>query len=161
MDNAQRFRFPPGLARVLVWTLGLTALAGCSSQSGPLAEVEGTVTLQGQVVPNVRVEFVPDARNGFRGPRSTGVTDDKGHYVLTCDDGRPGAVVGKHLVSVVFDEGSELRDEDPRNPNPRPNTQTPRPNPNIPPRYTAAASTPLKPEVKPGKQTIDLPLVRD
>src|SRR5262249_10820723 len=38
-------------------------------------------------------------------PRSTGWTDDKGHYRLTCDRPyQPGAVEGKHRVIVLDPE---------------------------------------------------------
>lgn len=85
--------------RTGIWiaACGLIAvLAGCSR--GPeFAEVEGSVTRGGEPLRNVRVEFWPDTD----GPKSTGITDDQGRYVLTSEDGtKPGAVVGSHKVVV-------------------------------------------------------------
>jgi hypothetical protein len=70
--------------------------AGC--ESGPqFAEVEGSVTQGGKPLPNVRVEFWPESN----GPKSSGLTDDAGRYVLKSEDGnRVGAMVGSHKVLV-------------------------------------------------------------
>lgn len=70
------------------------ALVGCNR--GPeLAEVEGTVTLNGKPLEKVRVEFHPAGE----GPRATAVTDANGKYVLMSDGGgRAGAVVGSNKV---------------------------------------------------------------
>ena len=146
----------------LAWFAVLLCLGGCSGSS-QLGDVEGTVTLQGQPLANVRVEYFPDRKHQSHGIRSCAMTDEKGHYVLQCDDGRAGAAVGAHLVVITFDESWQSRDDDPRNPGtarrrPPPKSQT---NPAIPARYTAAVTTPLKPEVKPGLQTIDLTLVAE
>src|SRR5690349_5755136 len=73
---------------------GVIVLAGCSNRP-KLAEVKGTVTLKGKPLPKVVVEFIPDA---LTGQRSTGTTDENGHYTLVCDDQRPGAIIGPHRV---------------------------------------------------------------
>ena len=82
-------------------------LPGCSR--GPnLVEVEGVLKLRGKPLPGILVSFVPDAAAGTPGPRSTGWTDAQGHYRLTCDEPRkPGAVVGKHCVTVLDPEAVE------------------------------------------------------
>jgi hypothetical protein len=79
---------------------GLIALVGCGG--GPrLAEVEGTVKVNGKGVEKVRVEFWPEGQ----GPRSAGETDKDGRFTLKTDDGtRAGAVIGKHRV-VLRDTG--------------------------------------------------------
>jgi len=73
---------------------GLLVVVGC--EGGPqFAEVEGAVTQGGKPLPNVRVEFWPESN----GPKSSGVTDDGGRYVLKSEDGkRVGAMVGSHKV---------------------------------------------------------------
>jgi hypothetical protein len=75
--------------------IGLLA-AGCSSQV-PVAPVEGTLMVKGKPLANIKVDFLPETT----GPRSSGVTDSNGHFILTCEDGRPGALVGTHRVVVV------------------------------------------------------------
>ena len=68
-------------------------LVGCG---GPkIAPVEGTITLNGQGLDKIMVEFWPSAE----GPRSVAETDAQGHFELMLDDGkRKGAVVGSHKV---------------------------------------------------------------
>lgn len=74
--------------------------AGCSD-SVRLAEVQGTVTVNGKPVDKIQVEFWPIDK----GPRSIGVTDSDGRFTLTTDDGkRTGASVGSHKI-VLKDVG--------------------------------------------------------
>jgi hypothetical protein len=141
----------------------LPASAGCRHKPPPLGEVEGTLSWQGMPLSNVRVEFIPDAENGTTGPRSTGVTDANGHYVLRCDDRRPGAIIGCHCVVLQEVGGQEpARDRDPRKrPGQNPAAEGPAPAEApvmLPSIYKGAGSTPLKRDVKPGPQTIDLEL---
>src|SRR5262249_7380466 len=89
-----------------------SGVVGCAR--GPaLAPVEGTVKQNGVPLANVLVEFWPEAGS----PRSTGVTDDKGRFVLKTDgsSSRPGAVGGAHKV-VLRDlkvyEGLPMRPRD-------------------------------------------------
>src|SRR5690348_11061114 len=80
-----------------LWLVGLlTAVGAVGCSSGPkLAEVNGTVRLNGKPLADIMVEFNPDAATGAR---STGATDENGRYTLICDDQRPGAIVGPHRV---------------------------------------------------------------
>lgn len=85
------------LTRVLF--VGMVLLAGCSR--GPqMAEVEGVVKVKGQPTDGIQVEFWPEAE----GPRSRGVSDSEGRFVLSTDEATKGAVVGKHRV-VLTDVG--------------------------------------------------------
>lgn len=80
-----------------------TLLIGCG---GPrIAPVEGTVTLDGKGLDKILVEFWPSAE----GPRSVGETDAQGHFELMTDDGKRGAVVGKHKV--VLKDSAVLGDK--------------------------------------------------
>jgi hypothetical protein len=133
-------------------------LAGCSR--GPqLAEVEGMLKLRGKPLPSVMVCFVPDAEAGTSGPRSTGWTDAQGRYRLTCDQPpKPGAVVGKHCVTVFDPEGFD----EPlpgmlgvANPAPPKGKKPKRMQFDV--KYLMPAKTPLRAEVRaPGPQIIDL-----
>src|SRR5437870_3164880 len=79
--------------------LGVLGAVGCG---GPhMIDVQGTVTLNGKPIHNVQVEFLPDPEQGTHGPRSEGVTDQEGRFLLTCDNGRTGAVPGTHRVLVT------------------------------------------------------------
>jgi hypothetical protein len=73
--------------------------AGCGGRDLPdLAEVEGTVKLDGQPVSNVLVSFYPQEG----GRPGTGVTDDQGHYELVYVDGENGTKPGMNRVEVTM-----------------------------------------------------------
>lgn len=73
-------------------------LLGCGGGEGPeLGSVEGTVTLDGDPLPNATVTFTP--RDGGR--LSIGITDDDGHYELKHTPSRDGALIGKHRVTIT------------------------------------------------------------
>ena len=145
-------RHGPWRTLTLLALCGAYCAAGCSS--GPrLAEVKGTVRLNGKPLPKVMVEFVPDAPTGAR---STGTTDEHGQYTLVCDDQQPGAIVGPHRVllhdlAVFGDKVHGRKWEQVGTKGGPPEIKS-----RIPPRYESASSTPLKKEVKPEPQTIDL-----
>ena len=81
------------MVRIAIFSLGALLLCGCSS--GPkLVDVDGTLVVGGKPVDKIRVEFWPEAS----GPRSVGETDAQGKFTLTSDDGKRGAVEGKHKV---------------------------------------------------------------
>jgi hypothetical protein len=143
--------------------VGALSAGACASRA-ELGEVEGTVVLNGKPVADVEVMFLPDPVEGTTGPRSTGITDANGHYLLVCDDQRPGAVVGKHRV-VVTELKSRLpaAPRGPRATDPRAAAQAKAASARdtsvrIPGALRDAASTPLKKEVRPGRQIIDLDL---
>ena len=130
--------------RLMTLALTVALAAGCGGPGYEVAEVEGTVTVNGKPLPRARVEFLPDPATGTKCPSSAGETDDAGRYKLAyvkpgADAETPGAVVGKHAV-IVLDlkaaaEESRRRFAD---------------------TYTSAGTTPLTKTVTPGKQTIDL-----
>jgi hypothetical protein len=124
------------------------AVAGCARPRAFNEAVEGTAKLDGRPLAYVRVDFVPQGEPGEKLPTSTGYTDDKGHYRLTCHDGKPGAVVAPYRVVVI--QGRE----DPSVP------KLAKPNPPIPTPYWIASQTPLRVEVTPEKHTYDLNLTR-
>ena len=71
---------------------------GCSSDGLPLAEVSGTVTLDGKPVPNALVTFNPVAE-GFS--YSLGKTDVQGNYRLEFTQDKRGALVGEHIIEIT------------------------------------------------------------
>jgi hypothetical protein len=84
----------------------LFALGGCGTKG--LAPVSGTVTLDGQPLPDASVNFQPlDSTKSGLG--SSGKTDASGRYSLrVVMDDKTGAVIGKHRVSI-----STVTEEDP------------------------------------------------
>src|SRR5262249_62235887 len=128
--------------------LGLVALlltftAGCGANDWPMNEqVEGMVKLDGGPLANAIVEFMPDVNRKKQAPVSRGTTDDKGHFVLACDNKKPGAVIGKHNVLVhtgrVEGDGKQPKA--------------------LPGAYSNPNKTPLKLEVTADQHTYDLKL---
>lgn len=84
--------------------LGVTlCLVGCGSGDRPdLGQVRGTVTLDGEPLPEAYVTFI---QRGFR--PSTGVTDANGNYELKYLRDASGASVGTNLVRINKESGAE------------------------------------------------------
>jgi hypothetical protein len=78
------------------------ALTGCGESGPKYVPVSGVVTLDGKPYGDAVVVFQPKATEGNMNPGrgSAGETDAQGRFVLKTDDGKLGAVVGKHLVRV-------------------------------------------------------------
>lgn len=137
--------------RTLVTIALLAVVAGCDT-TPPLAQVSGVVLLDGKPLDEVVVEFLPDPDHDTHGQRSTATTDPQGHFMLTCDDGRPGAVIGTHRVLV----------QDPRAfppPRPRPGESARPVSPaRVGQQYTKATDTPLRQEVRGGEQSVTIEL---
>lgn len=92
-------RGAPSRLAWLAFGLSLLAAIGCGSNDAPnMAEVEGTITLDGKPVRRASVVFTPIG--GSIGGPSYGVTDDKGHFVLNYSQSVSGAVVGSHRVTI-------------------------------------------------------------
>jgi hypothetical protein len=70
-------------------------LASCRGNAD-LASVRGTVTLDGQPLPNAFVVFCPTKT----GTTSYGKTDADGHYQMIFKDSEPGAWIGENLVRI-------------------------------------------------------------
>ncbi len=87
-------------ALLMLLALITSPLVGCggggASDQPELGQVSGTVTMDGQPLPNVTVSFVPET-----GAPSNGVTDEAGKYELTYKGTERGAAVGQHKVSIT------------------------------------------------------------
>jgi len=76
--------------------MAAVVIAGCGGSDGPtVVPVAGTVTRGGQPLAGADVMFVPE-----HGAPSSGKTDASGQFTLVFNDGRPGAVPGKHQVHI-------------------------------------------------------------
>lgn len=137
----------------------LTMLLGCG-QNAPPATVEGTLRINGKPLDNCLIAFLPEPGQEVTGPHSTGLTDERGYYRLHLNDQREGASVGWHRVTVQDllvstgvrrqDHGAVDRKMDETMPPP------PIRRSRVPAAYNAPEETPLREEVKPGQQAIDL-----
>jgi hypothetical protein len=140
------------------------ASAGCRGEP-PIAPVEGTVTKEGKPLAGVIVEFYPDPDFATGGPRSASeLTDVAGHYRLRTDHGDNGAAVGRYRVCVLDTRalGAALhrllrRDKD-RSRLPKELTdKLPAPAAaRLKPSFGRLNETPLRAEVRPDSQVIDL-----
>lgn len=131
-------------ALVGVWLALLTV--GCGGGDGPeFVTVEGTVTLDGQPVPNAMIAFRPQgAGGGGYTSSSYGGTDSDGYYYLQYSISQDGAIPGEYQVEISTyaeadeDEGVEAHPE------------------TIPARYNR--QTELTATVEPGGGPYDFPL---
>jgi hypothetical protein len=82
---------------VFVWaSLLLVAVSGCGGPDGPeRAAVQGTVTFDGEPVPEGTIKFIPT--EGTTGPTSGGRIED-GKFHITED---VGPVIGRQLVAIT------------------------------------------------------------
>ena len=138
----------PPFCSVLFWAAAvLYSIAGCAKPH-KVGEVDGTVVINGQPGHKLRVQFVPDIDRGTKGPISIAETDSQGRFTLELKDPQstaptPGAIVGWHRVMLSDLQLAES-----------PTGQ------GVPirfgPEYTQPGSTPLRQEVKEGKQEIEI-----
>jgi hypothetical protein len=154
-------------AKITGSLLSVLAVASAGCQGKPLfAPVEGTVTKEGKPLAGVIVDFYPNP--GDRGPRSTStLTDEAGHYRLRSTwGGDEGAVVGPHRVCIVEirNQGRDSFSTSVRRKQRTKEAQAklarlkkeasePR---RVPRSYGSPNETPLRIEVHPGPQIIDL-----
>jgi hypothetical protein len=145
-----------GAALVLVFS-------GCAKGPPPVTAVSGVVLLDGQPLPQAKVEFVPEL-SGFGAEMiSSAVTDDRGRFTLAFSYSRqPGAVVGRHRVLVTEPPTpAEFRSPDERTQARLAQYQAKLKNRPIPPAYGTLNKTPLAVDVKPDQATYDLQLQRN
>jgi hypothetical protein len=130
-----------------LFLLGMMSVWGCGDCK--LAPVLGTVTLDGQPLPNAVVVFQPLGKGELNpGVGSTGRTNDKGEYRLRLIGGGKGAVVGTHRVEIScpIDDGQNNPDEE----------RSTKPPNKVPDRYNAESK--MSYEVKPGENKADFDL---
>lgn len=149
----------PPLGATSCVTLALTLCVGCG-RDAPSATVEGTLRLSGKSLDNCLITFLPEPGQDANGPHSTGLTDRHGSYRLRCDNQQEGAAIGWHRVTVQdlsVCTGVRRRDHgaiDAKVEETGPSTPV-RPS-RVSLRFMSLRDTPLRKEVKPGHQIIDL-----
>jgi hypothetical protein len=140
------------MVRISIYCILLTAaFAGCDR---PAATVQGTVTIDGQLVSRGTVVFHPVSS----GPTAYGTIDKHGSYALRVGQGDlndPNAgdiSTGEYIVTVVVNTPPQ-RDEtvDDGSP-PMPGARV------TPPKYASKDTTDLRATVKPGRNVVPLEL---
>jgi hypothetical protein len=135
-------------------------LSGCQQGKGLKTEfVTGVVTLDGVPLPEATITFSPVAE----GEMASGFSDDKGSYKLSSSNGdaEKGALAGEYVVTVSKVEVTTYDENDPKAPR-DPLTGrgvTSSQKQLLPDKYRSASTSPLKVEVKSGKNTINLEVV--
>jgi hypothetical protein len=152
---------------VVLILLGIVVITSAGCQSGPeFAPVEGTVTKAGKPLAGAIVVFYPDSDTPV--PRSTSAPTDKaGHYRLhSTRGGDDGAAVGTHRVCILdtHNAGRNLLGHLPKSAANAKEIQEKvgqlkievPVSSRVPPSYGRFNETPLRAEVHPGSQVIDL-----
>ena len=142
-------------------------LAGCGDGGPELATVSGKVTKGGQPLAGVNVTFSPVNP----GPSSGARTDAEGKFILICQSGKAGAVIGQHkaILQAVAAGGADsnsdpkaameamlkARSGGPKGKNVDPSKAAAAEAP-FPAEYGDPAKTPLSYEVKAGTNEFDI-----
>jgi hypothetical protein len=130
--------------RILSLCFLTVSLPACSSSGPRTAEVSGTVRLDGQLVEEGSIQFIPV--DGTSGP-SAGAIIKKGKYQI---DSKNGATVGKNRVELRAFKETDVTVPDPTGPS---GSKTKQRVPAFPPEYNEQST--LVKEVKSGSNTID------
>lgn len=112
MSDVLRAGRPAGSHRLgiqLVAVACMVVAAGCG-EGFKVADVKGTVTLDGKPAAGVMVEFAPKDRGSKQQllPPAYGFTDANGAYTARRRKGEAGAVVGMNRVSFHTNEGGTV-----------------------------------------------------
>lgn len=109
--------FPKSQPAVVALALLTLSLAGCGRGDGPeVAEVSGIITLDGDPLPWVNIQFVPESPGGSP---SFGGTNLDGKYRLLFTQDKAGAMLGRHRVEISPRE-SRLNEDDEKLPSESP-----------------------------------------
>jgi len=96
----------------------LFLIVGCGGSEYPLAPVSGRLTMDGQPLHGININFQPVAKdpknNPLSGPGSYARTDADGRYALktVIPVDLEGAVVGKHVVRMIVPKGGDFEKDD-------------------------------------------------
>lgn len=78
--------------------VALVVVVGCGEQRSDLAQVRGTVKLDGQPLAKALVEYIPQ---GTQGVVSIGRTDERGNYEMQATQSATGASLGINKVRIT------------------------------------------------------------
>lgn len=134
----------------------LALLSGCAEEKLPIYQIEGTVTLDGEPLDRISVEFVPSDQ----GPHSMGQTDESGRFKLSTYDQeeKQGVLASKCKVVLrdnsVFKEGIEHLTPSQKRGMDLSSGKKPR----IADKYSNFMTTPLEFEVVGDNQSVEFPV---
>jgi hypothetical protein len=136
--------------------------AGCSHESKIATDVvKGKVTLDGEPIGGVSINFTPEGNAGGRS--AYGVSREDGTYTLSTLGGAAGqgTTTGKYIVTVskIIEESTGKQEPDPNDPTQMREQKIAKDM--LPLKYKNAKSSPLKVTVHSGKNTIDLALEKN
>jgi hypothetical protein len=136
-------------------------LPGCAPSPPPFVEAGGKVLLNGQPLPNAVVQFVPEIEHFGAEMNSTGTTDEKGEFKLTCPTRNvDGAAVATHRVLVFEVVPADMRGMDEKSQEKAAKHQASLKNRPIPPKYATFSLTPVRVTVEAGKTSYLVDLKR-
>jgi hypothetical protein len=86
---------------MLLLGLAVVSALGCGGPKA-FAPVSGKVMMDGKALPNASVSFAPIPPEGSHeaGVPSTGTTNENGEFTLQGVNGKDGAQIGMHIVSI-------------------------------------------------------------
>lgn len=129
----------------------LVPIASGCGQVDDFVPVEGTLRVAGLSAGNILVVFTPDSDGSRALSRSVAVTDADGQFQLRTEDGRRGALVGRHLITLEdMDRYATERTDKPPSPTER------LPESRVAQQYSSVATTPLTISVPAGGDNVDL-----
>lgn len=146
----------------LVACIGLIGLSGCLGGNSDIAEVTGTVKVDGEPIEYALVSFIP-----AQGRASIGRTDENGVYRLAYLADQKGALIGEHQVMIetkvvpetsyggaTYDEDGPIKQEK----KPKKGVRNTGRKEMLPKKYCNRMETELTASVKKGSNTIDFDL---
>lgn len=87
---------------LMLFSLIALTLFGCSKEpSYELVPAKGVIKIAGRPAANVMVQSMPDIMAENNGPTSSGISNANGEFELKTTDQKPGAVPGKHIITLV------------------------------------------------------------
>jgi hypothetical protein len=122
---------------------------GCNRTGPQIVAIEGTVTHDGQPLPDLMIYFQPAS-----GRPSWAISDAKGHFVLDYDPDYDGAVVGNHTVWVLENPNAS----DPLLTQGKPRQKRSPEMKAVLDKYGSAESSPYKVEIKKADRNFQLKL---
>jgi len=148
----------------------LLVISGCGPSGPPVQFVEGTVSVDGELLEGVTVTFCPTSTDGnpddlTRPLMASGTTDEKGHFRLSAVQGGAiggGTTMGEYAVAIVKKINTRpppvVRQGDPP---PTPAMTRPIFHYYTPEIYERQETTPITVEVNRGRNRFDIDLKSD
>ena len=87
--------------RLVAWVV-IAIVGGCAKSPPKVVPVSGVLLLDGQPLPQAKIEFIPDLADFGTETNSSAISDDQGRFTLANVFTRqPGAAVARHHVIVT------------------------------------------------------------